>query len=55
MARAAVALGVDGLFIETHPDPGSAQSDAAAMLPLDRMPVLLEQVTTTRKSVKELL
>jgi 2-dehydro-3-deoxyphosphooctonate aldolase (KDO 8-P synthase) len=55
MARAAVALGVDGLFVETHPDPDSAQSDAAAMLPLDRMPVLLEQVTTTRKSVKELL
>lgn len=35
LARAAVAVGVDGLFIETHPDPDSAKSDGPNMIPLD--------------------
>jgi 2-dehydro-3-deoxyphosphooctonate aldolase (KDO 8-P synthase) len=43
LARAAVAAGVDGLFLECHPDPASAKSDAAAMLPLDIVPKLLEE------------
>lgn len=43
LARAAVAAGVDGLFIECHPDPANAKSDAATMLPLDAMPALLAQ------------
>jgi 2-dehydro-3-deoxyphosphooctonate aldolase (KDO 8-P synthase) len=43
LARAAVAAGVDGLFLETHPDPASAKSDAASMLPLDTIAPLLEQ------------
>ncbi|MCI0451576.1 MAG: 3-deoxy-8-phosphooctulonate synthase, partial [Candidatus Latescibacteria bacterium] len=44
MARAAAAVPVDGFFIETHPDPGRALSDAASMLPLDRLPALLRDI-----------
>lgn len=44
MARAAAAVPVDGFFIETHPDPPSALSDAASMLPFDQLPELLAQV-----------
>ena len=41
MARAAVAVGVAGVFIETHQDPDSAPSDGPNMIPLDRMPALI--------------
>lgn len=41
MARAAVAAGVDGVFIETHPEPSQALSDGANMLPLDELESLL--------------
>lgn len=44
LARAAVAVGVDGLFIESHPRPEEAQSDAATVWPLDRLGDLLEQL-----------
>lgn len=44
LARAAVAIGVDGLFIETHPDPKAAKSDSAVMIPLHRMKPLLQQL-----------
>jgi 2-dehydro-3-deoxyphosphooctonate aldolase (KDO 8-P synthase) len=44
LARAAVAAGVDGLFLECHPDPKSAKSDAATVLPLDSVETLLTQV-----------
>jgi 2-dehydro-3-deoxyphosphooctonate aldolase (KDO 8-P synthase) len=44
LARAAVAVGVDGLFIETHPRPDEAQSDAATVWPLDRLGDLLEEL-----------
>jgi len=44
LARAAVAAGVDGLFLECHPDPKSAKSDAASVLPLDSVEGLLTQV-----------
>ena len=37
LARAAVAAGADGLFIETHPDPDKALSDGPNMIPLDQM------------------
>lgn len=43
-ARAAVAVGVNGLFVETHPKPSEALSDAAAMLPLDKFERLIEEV-----------
>jgi 2-dehydro-3-deoxyphosphooctonate aldolase (KDO 8-P synthase) len=41
LARAGVAVGVDGLFMETHPDPAHALSDGANMLPLDQVEVML--------------
>jgi 2-dehydro-3-deoxyphosphooctonate aldolase (KDO 8-P synthase) len=41
MARAATAIGVAAVFIETHPDPDNAPSDGPNMIPLDRMPTLL--------------
>lgn len=53
MARAAVALGIDGIFIETHPDPASAKSDAAAMLPLDKIGELLSEVCAIHELRKE--
>lgn len=43
LMRAAIAVGVDGLFIETHPDPSSAISDAANQVRLTDMPMLLQQ------------
>ena len=49
MAKAAVAVGVNGLFVETHPQPSLALSDAGAMLPLDKMSELLEAVTRIRE------
>lgn len=44
LARAGVAVGVDGLFIETHPDPGHALSDGANMLHLDFLEKLLQKL-----------
>ncbi len=52
IARAGVAVGVDGLFLETHPDPLSAKSDGANMLPLDLLPNLLKTLSEIRKSIK---
>lgn len=47
-ARAAMAVGIDGLFVETHPRPSDARSDAAAMLPLEQMERLLDEVLKIR-------
>jgi len=44
LAMAAVAVGVDAIFIETHPDPTRALCDASSMLPLDRLEPLLERL-----------
>jgi 2-dehydro-3-deoxyphosphooctonate aldolase (KDO 8-P synthase) len=52
MARAAAAVPVDGFFIETHPDPAQAKSDAASMLPLAQLPALLESVLRIFKAVR---
>lgn len=52
LARAAVAVGVAGLFIETHEDPDSAPSDAATMLPIDELPILLEELTAIDRIAK---
>ena len=46
VARAAVAAGVDGVFIETHPDPSKALSDGANMLPLDQLEGLLTTLSS---------
>ena len=51
IAKAAVAGGVAGLFIETHPRPSQAKSDGANMLPLDQMEPLLEKVVKIRKAI----
>jgi 2-dehydro-3-deoxyphosphooctonate aldolase (KDO 8-P synthase) len=44
LARAAVAAGIDGLFLEVHDDPASAKSDGANALRLDKLKALLEQL-----------
>lgn len=49
IARAALASGADGLFIETHPNPAIAKSDGANMLQLDRLEGLLEELVRLRK------
>lgn len=51
IAKAAVAVGTDGLFIETHPEPLKAMSDAANMLPLDRLEDLLTKLVRLRKAL----
>jgi len=48
LARAAMAVGVDGLFIETHPNPDQALSDGPNMVPLHRLEPLLEQLLAIR-------
>jgi 2-dehydro-3-deoxyphosphooctonate aldolase (KDO 8-P synthase) len=54
IARAAIAVGVDGLFIETHPEPMIAQSDGANMLRLDLMEPMLEKLTKLRAVINEI-
>ena len=51
IAKAAIATGSDGLFIETHPNPAIAKSDGANMLRLDLLQGLLEQLVMLRKVV----
>ena len=52
LSRAAVAVGVDGLFMETHPDPAQALSDGPNAVPLKRMPDLLEELVRLDRIVK---
>lgn len=54
IARAGIATGVDGIFIETHFDPSNAKSDGANMLNLDQLEKLLTDLTTLRKTVNSL-
>jgi 2-dehydro-3-deoxyphosphooctonate aldolase (KDO 8-P synthase) len=54
MARAGIAAGVDGLFMETHFDPANAKSDGANMLPLDKLETLLTQLTRVRETINDL-
>jgi 2-dehydro-3-deoxyphosphooctonate aldolase (KDO 8-P synthase) len=51
IAKAAIAVGADGIFIETHPFPSQAKSDAANMLPLDQLEGLLEKLIRIRQAV----
>jgi len=51
IAKAAIASGADGLFIETHPNPAVAKSDGANMLKLDLLEELLKQLVKIRKAV----
>ena len=52
-AKAAIAVGADGLFIETHPTPATALSDGANMLPLDQLEALLIKLTRVRDAIRE--
>ena len=54
MAKAGIAAGVDGLFMETHFDPSAAKSDGANMLPLHLLEGLLERLATLRKAVNQI-
>ena len=51
IARAGIAAGADGLFMETHREPSKAKSDGANMLPLDKMEKLLERLTALRMTI----
>ncbi|MEM7228214.1 MAG: 3-deoxy-8-phosphooctulonate synthase [Planctomycetota bacterium] len=51
LMRAAVAAGVDALFIECHPDPPNALSDGSTVQPLSKMPALLEQAAAIRAAI----
>jgi len=53
MARAAVAIGVAAVFIETHPDPDRAPSDGPNMIPLERMPALIAELMAFDRLAKE--
>jgi 2-dehydro-3-deoxyphosphooctonate aldolase (KDO 8-P synthase) len=53
LARAAVAVGVAGLFMETHPDPKNAKSDGPNAVPLDRMQALLETLLDLDRATKK--
>jgi 2-dehydro-3-deoxyphosphooctonate aldolase (KDO 8-P synthase) len=48
IAKAGIAAGIDGLFIETHPNPSAAKSDGANMLPLDQLEALLVKLVKIR-------
>jgi 2-dehydro-3-deoxyphosphooctonate aldolase (KDO 8-P synthase) len=52
LARAAVAVGVAGLFMETHPNPAEAKSDGPNAWPLHKMKELLEILLTIDRAVK---
>ena len=52
VARAGIAVGADGLFIETHPRPGEAKSDGANMLPLDQLEPILERLLRIRAAIR---
>ncbi|MBR2647629.1 MAG: 3-deoxy-8-phosphooctulonate synthase [Sediminibacterium sp.] len=54
IAKAAIATGANGLFIETHPNPAVAKSDGANMLPLHLLESLLVQLVKLRKTVVEI-
>lgn len=52
LSRAAVAMGVDGLFLEVHKNPNQALSDGPNMVSLKELPFLIEQILTIKKAVK---
>ena len=51
LAKAGIAVGFDGIFLETHPDPKNALSDGANMLPLAQLEILLEKLLKIRNAV----
>jgi len=53
LSKAGVAAGIDGLFVETHPEPSTARSDATNMLPLENMETLLKEIMTIRNVLRQ--
>jgi 2-dehydro-3-deoxyphosphooctonate aldolase (KDO 8-P synthase) len=53
VARAATAIGVDGLFFETHPQPDTSPSDGPNMVPLDEFPALIDRILAIRAVVEK--
>lgn len=53
LARAATAIGIDGLFFETHPNPDSSPSDGPNMIPLDEFPAVLRRILRIRETVEQ--
>lgn len=53
LAKAAVAVGVDALFLEVHPDPKNAKSDAASQIPLNQLRELLNEILSIDKIIKK--
>jgi 2-dehydro-3-deoxyphosphooctonate aldolase (KDO 8-P synthase) len=53
LSRAAVAVGCNGLFLETHPQPNQALCDASSMIPLNEMEALLRQTKAIHDMVRE--
>ena len=51
IAKAGIAVGADGIFLETHPNPSEAKSDGANMLQLDKLDNLLSKLTKIRESI----
>ena len=51
IAKAGIAAGVDGIFLETHPEPAKAKSDGANMLQIDMLEGLLESLVRIRKAL----
>ena len=54
IAKASLAAGADGIFMETHPEPSKAKSDGANMLPLSEVKTLLENLTTLRVALNSM-
>ena len=54
LARGAIAVGVDGLFFETHPEPDRSPSDGANMVPLDTFADMIERLLRLRAVVEQL-
>jgi 2-dehydro-3-deoxyphosphooctonate aldolase (KDO 8-P synthase) len=52
LARAALAAGANGVFLETHPDPENALSDAASQIPLGELPALVESLLRVWQAVR---
>ena len=52
LSRAAIAVGVAAVFMETHPDPDNAPSDGPNMVPLSKMPALLKQLVEIDNLIK---
>ena len=52
LARAAAAVGIDALFLETHPEPEKSPSDGPNMIPLDSLETLLTQIIQVREAIR---